>query len=47
MEAKVVRNQDVLVDLEKADCVLAREDTKGMHVNSLLDMKGNAGRLIG
>jgi hypothetical protein len=34
MEVKEVNNQ-VLVDLEKADCVLAREDTKGMDVNSV------------
>jgi hypothetical protein len=33
MEAKEVHNQEVLVDLEKGDCVLAREDNKGMDAN--------------
>jgi hypothetical protein len=28
MEAKEMHNQEVLVDLEKGDCMLAREDNK-------------------
>jgi hypothetical protein len=34
MEAKEMHNQEVLVDLEKGDCMLAREDNK-VDVNSV------------